>query len=226
MRVDTHRDSSSASSRMRATRIILHSHAHRDRRRSRRLRAEAASRSASLQRLGHDVDDRGTHSDATVDYPPICADVAREVTLGPGRPRHRDRRQRPGRTDRREQGAGVRAALCNDLYTARMSREHNDANVLAIGGRIVALRLADEIVTLWLDHARSRADVTSAGSIRSRRSSARQRGFAIAASRSQVSEHDDERRDSNPLANAGGNRSGDCRRPSRMSGTGRTAASS
>jgi ribose 5-phosphate isomerase B len=46
---------------------------------------------------------------------------------------------------------GARAALCNDLYTARMSRAHNDANVLAIGGRIVAADLADEIVALWLD---------------------------------------------------------------------------
>ena len=45
---------------------------------------------------------------------------------------------------------GVRAALCNDLYTARMSREHNDANVLSIGARIVAPQLADEIMTLWL----------------------------------------------------------------------------
>jgi ribose 5-phosphate isomerase B len=46
---------------------------------------------------------------------------------------------------------GARAALCNDLYTARMSRAHNDANILAIGGRIVAPGLADEIVEVWLD---------------------------------------------------------------------------
>jgi ribose 5-phosphate isomerase B len=45
---------------------------------------------------------------------------------------------------------GARAALCNDLFTARLSREHNDANVLSMGGRIVAFGLADEIVTLWL----------------------------------------------------------------------------
>ena len=45
---------------------------------------------------------------------------------------------------------GVRAALCNDLYTARMSREHNDANVLSMGGRIVADGLASEILELWL----------------------------------------------------------------------------
>jgi ribose 5-phosphate isomerase B len=45
---------------------------------------------------------------------------------------------------------GVRAALCNDLFTAMLSRQHNDANVLAMGGRIVAFGLADEIVALWL----------------------------------------------------------------------------
>ena len=48
---------------------------------------------------------------------------------------------------------GVRAALCNDLYTARLSREHNDANVLSMGGRIVAFGLADEILTVWLSTA-------------------------------------------------------------------------
>jgi ribose 5-phosphate isomerase B len=46
---------------------------------------------------------------------------------------------------------GVRAALCNDLYTARLSRQHNDANVLSMGGRIVAFGLADEILKVWLD---------------------------------------------------------------------------
>ena len=45
---------------------------------------------------------------------------------------------------------GIRAALCNDLYTARMAREHNDANVLSMGGRIVAPGLADEIVVCFL----------------------------------------------------------------------------
>jgi ribose 5-phosphate isomerase B len=45
---------------------------------------------------------------------------------------------------------GARAALCNDLYTARMSRQHNDANVLSMGGRIVGCGLADEIVSVWL----------------------------------------------------------------------------
>jgi ribose 5-phosphate isomerase B len=105
---------------------------------------------ATLRRLGHDVDDHGTHSEAAVDYPPICAGVARAVAQG-----RADRGLVVGGSGQGEQisankVAGIRAALCNDLYTARMSREHNDANVLAIGGRIVAPQLADEIVMLWL----------------------------------------------------------------------------
>jgi ribose 5-phosphate isomerase B len=107
----------------------------------------------TLSRLGHDVDDRGTFSETPVDYPPICADVARQVALG-----NADRGIVLGGSGQGEQIAankvpGARAALCNDLHTARMSREHNDANVLAIGGRIVATALADEILCLWLGTA-------------------------------------------------------------------------
>lgn len=103
-----------------------------------------------LQRLGHHVDDRGTHSDASTDYPPICADVAREVTAG-----RAERGIVIGGSGQGEQMAankvpGARAALCNDLYTARLSREHNDANVLALGSRVVAQALAEEILALWL----------------------------------------------------------------------------
>src|SRR5207253_9115343 len=50
-----------------------------------------------------------------------------------------------------DEGRGARAALCNDLLTARRSRQHNDANVRAMGGRIVAFALAREILKLWLD---------------------------------------------------------------------------
>jgi ribose 5-phosphate isomerase B len=108
---------------------------------------------ATLTRLGHDVDDRGTFTREPVDYPPICADVARAVAAG-----QVDRGIVLGGSGQGEQIAankirGVRAALCNDLYTARMSREHNDANVLAMGGRIVAFSLADEIASLWLSTA-------------------------------------------------------------------------
>ena len=105
----------------------------------------------ALRTLGHDVDDRGTHSDEAIDYPPICADVARRVVDG-----RAERGIVIGGSGQGEQMAankvaGIRAALCNDLYTARMSREHNDANVLAIGGRIVGTALAEEIVKVWLN---------------------------------------------------------------------------
>jgi ribose 5-phosphate isomerase B len=106
--------------------------------------------SETLVSLGHQVIDLGTDSEEPVDYPPICADVGRTVAKGEA-----DRGIVLGGSGQGEQMSankvrGVRAALCNDLYTARMSRAHNDANVLAIGARIVAAPLADEILTLWL----------------------------------------------------------------------------
>jgi ribose 5-phosphate isomerase B len=104
----------------------------------------------TLQRLGHTLDDHGTYNEESVDYPPICIAVARAVAEG-----RAERGIVLGGSGQGEQIAankvtGVRAALCNDLYTARLSREHNDANVLSMGGRIVAAGLADEIVALWL----------------------------------------------------------------------------
>ena len=107
----------------------------------------------TLSRLGHTVDDLGTDSDAPVDYPPICFAVGRAVAEG-----RADRGIVLGGSGQGEQiaankVAGIRAALCNDLYTARLSREHNDANVLSMGGRIVAFGLADAILELWLTTA-------------------------------------------------------------------------
>jgi ribose 5-phosphate isomerase B len=107
----------------------------------------------TLARLGHTVEDHGTHSEAPVDYPPICIGVAQAVVRGLA-----DRGIVLGGSGQGEQIAankvvGARAALCNDLYTARLSRQHNDANVLSMGGRIVAFGLADEILELWLGTA-------------------------------------------------------------------------
>ena len=105
----------------------------------------------TIARLGHTIDDHGTHGEAPVDYPPICISVGREVAE-----RRADRGIVLGGSGQGEQiaankVAGVRAALCNDLYTALLSRAHNYANVLSMGGRIVAFGLADEILTLWLN---------------------------------------------------------------------------
>ena len=105
----------------------------------------------TLKEDGHDVVDLGTHSPDRVDYPPICAAVGRAVVDRRRRPRHRARRQRPGRADRRQQGARrARRAVQRPVHRATLSREHNDANVLSMGGRIVAYGLADEILRLWL----------------------------------------------------------------------------
>jgi ribose 5-phosphate isomerase B len=99
---------------------------------------------------GHEVLDLGTDGPEPVDYPPIMAAVGRAVVGGEA-----DRGVVLGGSGQGEQIAankvtGVRAALCNDLYTARMSRAHNDANVLAVGARIVAAAMAEEILDLWL----------------------------------------------------------------------------
>lgn len=103
-----------------------------------------------LNQLDHTVIDLGTDSTDSVDYPAYCAAVARAVVRGDA-----ERGIVLGGSGQGEQIAankvpGARAALCNDLYTARMAREHNDANVLSMGGRIVAPHLADEIVVCFL----------------------------------------------------------------------------
>ena len=106
-----------------------------------------------LTNQGHDVLDRGTHSTESCDYPPICAAVGRDVRDG-----RADLGIVLGGSGQGEQWAankvrGVRAALCNDLYTARMARSHNDANVLSMGARVVGEGLAEEIVSVFLGTA-------------------------------------------------------------------------
>jgi ribose 5-phosphate isomerase B len=103
-----------------------------------------------LEETGHDVVDLGTDSETPVDYPSFCAAAAREVVQG-----RADRAIVMGGSGQGEQIAankvdGVRAALCHDPYLARLSRQHNDANVLSMGGRIVAPTYAKEIVQVWL----------------------------------------------------------------------------
>jgi len=106
-----------------------------------------------LKNRGHEVIDQGTDSTESVDYPAICAAVGRDVAEG-----RADRGIVLGGSGQGEQIAankvnGVRAALCNCLATARLSRSHNDANVLSMGARIVAPHYAVEIMELWLDTA-------------------------------------------------------------------------
>lgn len=105
---------------------------------------------AFLRSQGHEVTDHGTDAERPVDYPAFCAAAARSVVAGDA-----DRAILLGGSGQGEQIAankveGVRAALCHDVYLARLSREHNDANVLTMGGRVIAAAYAMEIVTVWL----------------------------------------------------------------------------
>lgn len=108
---------------------------------------------AHLAESSHVVIDLGTHSEESVDYPPLCAEAGRAVARGDA-----DFGIVMGGSGQGEQIAankvhGVRAALCLDLFTARLAREHNDANVLSLGGRIVAPALAFAIVDVFLSTA-------------------------------------------------------------------------
>ena len=103
-----------------------------------------------LDELGCVVLDVGTHSTAAVDYPDLAVKVARAVADG--------RAWRGIMVDGAGIGsamaankiAGVRAALCYDITTAGNAREHNDANVLTLGGTLIGLRLATDIVKTFL----------------------------------------------------------------------------
>jgi len=99
---------------------------------------------------GHELDDLGSHGDAVVDYPPLCAAVGRRVASGAA-----DRGIVIGGSGSGEQiacnkVAGVRAGVCHDLFTTEIARAHNDANVLIIGAKIVAPALAEMITARWL----------------------------------------------------------------------------
>jgi ribose 5-phosphate isomerase B len=105
---------------------------------------------ASLAERGHEVVDFGTDSERPVDYPAFVAAAAHAVGNG-----ECERGIVMGGSGQGEQIAankvhGVRAALCHDLFLAELSRRHNDANVLSMGGRIVASTYAREIVRVWL----------------------------------------------------------------------------
>ncbi|NWH05132.1 ribose 5-phosphate isomerase B [Desulfobacter latus] len=103
-----------------------------------------------LTGLGYEVEDVGTHSTASVNYPDFGKKVAGAVSngifdrgillCGTG----------IGMSMQANRFKGVRAALCSDIFSARLSRQHNDANILVMGGRMVGDILAFELVREWL----------------------------------------------------------------------------
>ncbi len=104
-----------------------------------------------LEDWGYSYTDAGTCGPESVDYPDFAKEVAKAV--------------QNGKVDRgvlvcgtgigmcitANKFPGIRAALCHDEYTAKMSRQHNDANILVLGGRVLKPEAAGNILKVWLD---------------------------------------------------------------------------
>jgi ribose 5-phosphate isomerase B len=103
-----------------------------------------------LMDLGYDYADYGTNTPQSVDYPDFGEKVAKAVAGG------KDERgilicgTGIGMSIVANKFHNIRAALCNDLFSAKMSRLHNDANILVMGGRIIGKDLAKAIVNTWM----------------------------------------------------------------------------
>ena len=103
-----------------------------------------------LIQQGYQIQDFGTHSPDSVDYPDYAVQVAESVAGGKAERGVLICGTGIGMAMAANKVPGVRAALCSDLYTARMAREHNDANVLTLGGRLTGKELAREILEMFL----------------------------------------------------------------------------
>jgi ribose 5-phosphate isomerase B len=104
-----------------------------------------------LSGLGIDCIDYGTNTPESVDYPDFGEKVSEAVSSGEIERGILICGTGIGMSIVANKFPGIRASLCNDLFTAQMSRRHNDANVLVIGGRIVGKDLAKEIVKTWVN---------------------------------------------------------------------------
>ena len=104
-----------------------------------------------LADLGYKVQDLGTHSTEAVDYPDFARAVAEAVASGAAWRGIAVDAAGIGSAMAANKVPGVRAALCYDRATARNSREHNDANVLTLGARLIPPEVAREIAAVWLE---------------------------------------------------------------------------
>src|SRR5213593_1363625 len=105
---------------------------------------------AHLQELGHQVQDFGCFSEETVDYPKFIRPVAEAVARGEFERGIVLGGSGNGEAIVANRVKGIRCALCWDLRSARFSREHNDANLISIGQRMISIEEALEIVNVWL----------------------------------------------------------------------------
>ncbi len=103
-----------------------------------------------LRQLGHEVADFGTMNGESVDYPAIAAAVCEPVAAGECQRGVLICGTGIGISMAANRNSAIRAALCTESFSARMSREHNDANVLCLGGRTIGPGLAEDIVRVWM----------------------------------------------------------------------------
>jgi ribose 5-phosphate isomerase B len=105
---------------------------------------------AYLKQQGHEVQDLGTHSKESCDYPDYAKAVGEAVVGGKAETGILVCGSGIGMSIAANKIHGVRAALAHDLYTARMSRSHNDANILVLPSRLIALEITKEMIELFL----------------------------------------------------------------------------
>ncbi len=103
-----------------------------------------------LEELGYQVDDVGCYSSESVDYPDLAEQVCRKVINGEAERGILVCGTGIGMSMAANRHRTIRAALCHDQFTAAMSREHNDANVLCLGERVIGIGVAKEIVRTWM----------------------------------------------------------------------------
>jgi ribose 5-phosphate isomerase B len=104
-----------------------------------------------LKKNGFDVTDVGTFSEDSVDYPEIAKKVASQISAGKYKHGILTCGTGLGMSMAANKFPHIRAALCNDLFSAQLSKRHNNANILVMGGRVIGDVLAIEIVKAWLE---------------------------------------------------------------------------
>jgi len=105
---------------------------------------------AVLTELGHEVEDQGCNSSDSVDYPNFAKAVCTLVKDGKCQCGILVCGTGIGMSMAANRISGIRAALCHEMFSARMSREHNDANILCLGARVIGPGLAAETVRTWM----------------------------------------------------------------------------
>ena len=105
---------------------------------------------AFLEKTGKPVTDKGTFTEASVDYPEFAAKVSRSVSTGECSRGILICGSGIGMSITANKFPGVRAALCHDAHSAEMSRRHNDANILILG-ESVGRRTAQKIIKVWFE---------------------------------------------------------------------------